>query len=57
MKPGPGCLQIQGNQGENGPDALAALSSAKCTNEDNYHHAEIHARGDRHQHVDHCARL
>ncbi len=42
---------------EHGPDALAALSSAKCTNEDNYVFMRMVRAGFGTNNVDHCTRL
>ncbi len=40
-----------------GPDALAALSSAKCTNEDNYAFMRMVRGAFRTNNIDHCTRL
>jgi formate dehydrogenase major subunit len=40
-----------------GPSALAALSSAKCTNEDNYAFMRMVRGGFRTNNIDHCTRL
>ncbi len=40
-----------------GPNALAALSSAKCTNEENYLLQKLFRAGIGTNNVDHCARL
>jgi len=40
-----------------GPDAVAGLSSAKCTNEDNYLFQKLIRAGFMTNNVDHCARL
>jgi formate dehydrogenase major subunit len=40
-----------------GPDALAALSSAKCTNEDNYAYMRMVRAAFRTNNIDHCTRL
>lgn len=40
-----------------GPDALAAFSSARCTNEENYLLQKIMRAGFGTNNVDHCARL
>ena len=42
---------------ESGPDAIAGLSSAKCTNEDNYIFQKFIRAGIGSNNVDHCARL
>ena len=42
---------------EHGPDALAGLSSAKCTNEENYLFQKLMRAGIGTNNVDHCARL
>ncbi len=42
---------------ESGPDALAFLSSAKCTNEENYLMQKLARAGVGTNNVDHCARL
>jgi len=42
---------------ESGPDALAGLSSAKCTNEENYIHQKFIRAVLGTNNVDHCARL
>jgi formate dehydrogenase major subunit len=42
---------------EHGPGALAALSSAKCTNEDNYAFMRMVRAGFGSNNVDHCTRL
>ncbi|ABC76957.1 formate dehydrogenase, iron-sulfur subunit [Syntrophus aciditrophicus SB] len=42
---------------KSGPDALAALSSAKCTNEDNYLMQKFMRAAIGTNNVDHCARL
>ena len=42
---------------QNGPDALAILSSAKCTNEENYLMQKLARREIGTNNVDHCARL
>jgi len=42
---------------ENGPDALAVLSSAKCTNEENYLIMKFTRTVLKTNNVDHCARL
>ena len=40
-----------------GPDSLAALSSAKCTNEDNYAYMRMVRAAFRTNNIDHCTRL
>ena len=40
-----------------GPDAVAGLSSAKCTNEENYLFQKLIRSGFKTNNVDHCARL
>ena len=40
-----------------GPDAVAGLSSAKCTNEENYLFQKLIRAGFKTNNVDHCARL
>ena len=47
-------LRIRDTQG---PDALAALSSAKCTNEDNYAYMRMVRAAFRTNNLDHCTRL
>jgi formate dehydrogenase alpha subunit len=42
---------------ETGPDSIAGLSSAKCTNEDNYVFQKFIRAGIGTNNVDHCARL
>ena len=42
---------------ESGPDSIAGLSSAKCTNEDNYVFQKLMRAGIGTNNVDHCARL
>jgi len=42
---------------ESGPDSIAGLSSAKCTNEDNYVFQKFIRAGIGTNNVDHCARL
>ncbi|MFC1499370.1 molybdopterin-dependent oxidoreductase [Verrucomicrobiota bacterium] len=42
---------------KNGPDALAGLSSAKCTNEENYLFQKFIRAGIGTNNLDHCARL
>ena len=42
---------------ENGPDSLAFLTSAKCTNEENYLMQKLARAGFGTNNVDHCARL
>lgn len=42
---------------ESGPDSIAGLSSAKCTNEDNYVFQRFIRAGIGTNNVDHCARL
>jgi formate dehydrogenase major subunit len=42
---------------ESGPDSLAAFSSARCTNEENYLLQKIMRGGFGTNNVDHCARL
>jgi formate dehydrogenase major subunit len=42
--------------GEKGPDALAGLSSARCTNEENYAFQKFFRSGIGTNNVDHCAR-
>ena len=41
----------------NGPDALAILSSAKCTNEENYLMQKLARLAIGTNNIDHCARL
>jgi len=43
--------------GQHGPDAIAALASAKCTNEENYLLQKWFRVGYRTNNIDHCARL
>jgi formate dehydrogenase alpha subunit len=42
---------------ESGPDSIAGLSSAKCTNEDNYVFQKFMRAGIGTNNIDHCARL
>ncbi|HEV8454136.1 MAG TPA: molybdopterin-dependent oxidoreductase, partial [Gemmatimonadales bacterium] len=49
--------QILRIRDEHGPDALGALSSAKCTNEDNYAFMRMVRGAFRTNNVDHCTRL
>ena len=42
---------------KHGPDAVAGLSSARCTNEDNYVFQKFIRAGIGTNNVDHCARL
>ncbi len=42
---------------ENGPDSIAGLTSAKCTNEENYLFQKWMRAGIGTNNVDHCARL
>jgi len=42
---------------KNGPDSIAALSSAKCTNEENYLMQKFMRAVIGTNNVDHCARL
>ena len=42
---------------EKGPDSIALLTSAKCTNEDNYVFQKFMRAGIGTNNVDHCARL
>ena len=42
---------------KNGPDAVMAFSSAKCTNEENYLHQKFMRSVVGTNNVDHCARL
>lgn len=42
---------------QHGPDALAALSSAKCTNEENYAYMRMVRGAFRTNNLDHCTRL
>ncbi len=42
--------------GENGPDALAGLSSARCTTEENYAFQKFFRAGIGTNNIDHCAR-
>ena len=42
---------------ENGPNSIAFLTSAKCTNEENYLLQKIARAAVGTNHVDHCARL
>ena len=49
--------QILRIRDQHGPEALGALSSAKCTNEDNYAFMRMVRAGFRTNSVDHCTRL
>ncbi len=49
--------QILRIRNQHGPEALAALSSAKCTNEDNYAFMRMVRAAFRTNNVDHCTRL
>ena len=40
-----------------GPDSIAGLSSARCTNEENYLFQKFMRAGIGTNHIDHCARL
>ena len=42
---------------ESGPDAIARLCSAKCTNEENYLMQKLFRAGVGTNNLDHCARL
>ena len=42
---------------ENGPEAVAVLTSARCTNEENYLLMKLARAVMKTPHVDHCARL
>jgi len=42
---------------ESGPDSIAGLASAKCTNEENYLFQKLMRAGIGTNNVDHCARL
>ncbi len=42
---------------EHGPDAVMGLSSARCTNEDNYIFQKFMRAGVGTNNIDHCARL
>lgn len=42
---------------EDGPDSVAFLSSARCTNEENYLLQKLARAGVGTNNVDHCARL
>jgi predicted molibdopterin-dependent oxidoreductase YjgC len=43
--------------GQYGPDSIAGLSSARCTNEENYLFQKFMRAAIGSRHVDHCARL
>ena len=49
--------KLSGIKKTNGPDALAAFSSAKCTNEENYVFQKLVRAAIGTNNVDHCARL
>ena len=49
--------RISAIKAESGPDALAGLSSARCTNEDNYVFQKMMRAAIGTNNVDHCARL
>lgn len=48
--------KFKGIAAENGPDALGGLSSARCTNEENYLFQKLFRAGVGTNNVDHCAR-
>jgi formate dehydrogenase major subunit len=48
---------LKNTAAEHGPEALAAFSSARCTNEENYLLQKIMRAGFGANNVDHCARL
>lgn len=49
--------QLGAIKAEGGPDAIAFLASAKCTNEENYLMQKLARQGIGTNNVDHCARL
>ena len=49
--------RIKAIKAESGPDALAGLSSARCSNEDNYVFQKMMRAAIGTNNVDHCARL
>ena len=49
--------KLKAVKAEKGPDAIAALSSAKCTNEENYLMQKFMRAVIGTNNVDHCARL
>jgi len=49
--------KLKAIKSETGPDSIAGLSSAKCTNEDNYVFQKFIRAGIGTNNVDHCARL
>ncbi len=48
--------RLRAVRGEHGPDAIAGLSSARCTNEENYLFQKLMRAGVGTNNVDHCAR-
>jgi predicted molibdopterin-dependent oxidoreductase YjgC len=50
-------LRLKKIKEENGPDSIAFLASAKCTNEENYLLQKLARAGMGTNNVDHCARL
>jgi predicted molibdopterin-dependent oxidoreductase YjgC len=49
--------RLTGIKEKSGPDSIAGLSSARCTNEENYLFQKFMRAGIGTNHVDHCARL
>ena len=49
--------KLSGIKNESGPDSLAFLSSAKCTNEENYLMQKLARAVIGTNNIDHCARL
>ena len=49
--------KLQENKEKNGPDSIAVLSSARCTNEENYLLSKFARAVIGTNNIDHCARL
>jgi predicted molibdopterin-dependent oxidoreductase YjgC len=49
--------KISGIKKKHGPDSIAALSSARCTNEENYLFQKLVRAAIGTHNIDHCARL
>jgi predicted molibdopterin-dependent oxidoreductase YjgC len=49
--------KLRSTQQKHGPDAVGVLSSAKCTNEENYLLQKLTRAGLQTNNIDHCARL
>ena len=48
--------KLRSIRSQHGPDAIAGLSSARCTNEENYLFQKVMRAGVGTNNVDHCAR-